>query len=155
MLITCKECNTYFSRKRKENIFCSRQCANDNLRMIKDPLEWFLREKFTRLRSNAKKRNKPLKIDWKYVLRIYKKQKGKCYYTGIPMTLHFDSKSYRICPPYTLSVDRKNNNKGYIKGNIVLCCYAINNLKGEYNLETLDIFFKAIKDNYGNFKSKL
>ena len=45
----------------------------------------------------------------------------KCYFTGLPLTCD------------TISIDRVDCNKGYVKGNVVACHTSFNSLKG--NLE--------------------
>ncbi len=48
----------------------------------------------------------------------YYKQNGLCYYSGIKMNL--EKRDWKI------SIERVDTNKGYIKDNIVLCCFELN-----------------------------
>lgn len=51
----------------------------------------------------------------------------KCYYTGIKLT---DPKSSnQISTDRT--IDRVDSTKGYTKGNVVACCYEVNQLKSQ------------------------
>jgi len=61
-----------------------------------------------------------------YLLEIYNKQKGLCYYSGIKMEIAL--KGY-TCNNYVLSIDRINSYGGYTKENVVLCCDAVNTMK--------------------------
>jgi hypothetical protein len=54
------------------------------------------------------------RIDKEYLNHLYKKQKGKCYWLGIDISLDGNSNLLAI------SLDRKDNLKTYIKGNVVL-----------------------------------
>lgn len=37
--------------------------------------------------------------------------------------------------PQTISLDRRNPNLGYIKENVVLCCWIVNHMKQDYSIE--------------------
>lgn len=50
----------------------------------------------------------------------------KCYYTGAEMTR---SKSSGAQRPTDQTIDRINSKVGYVKGNVVSCCHAANQLK--------------------------
>lgn len=106
------------------------------------PLEVFFDEKATRLRSSAKKRLKDYseEISGSFLLDLWNKQQGKCFYTNIEMSLEPSDKLRLV------SVDRVDNENGYCEGNIVLCTYAFNAFK--FNLthkEILD-FVNMIKE---------
>lgn len=46
----------------------------------------------------------------------------RCYYTGLPLDVVVGSRMHR-------TIDRLDNSKGYVKGNVVACCQAANSLK--------------------------
>jgi len=50
-----------------------------------------------------------------------------CYYTGFLLTENSDSQGHQVATGRT--IDRIDSSKGYIKGNVVACCYAANQLK--------------------------
>jgi len=141
----CKYCEKECWVDRKNIEHCSRNCANIYLRKIKDPLEFYFREKLSRLRSNAKNRNKHFDLKWEDLLEQYYKQNKNCFYTNIEMTLTYSVKSEKVCPPKQLSVDRIDSNKGYTKDNIVLCLFCINNFKGEMSIIEFKEILKEIK----------
>ena len=64
-----------------------------------------------------------LKIQWK-------KQKGKCWWLGIPMSLE---DLYMPRSPFAVSVDRVNNSGGYTPDNIVLTTRFANVGRGAYD----------------------
>ena len=43
-----------------------------------------------------------------------------------------------------VSVDRVDSTKGYTKSNIVLCCWAVNNIKQDLTVEELKYWSKLI-----------
>ena len=80
------------------------------------------------------------------LLDIYEKQNGKCFYTGIQMKL--ESNTERDL--FLMSIDRIDSNIGYIKENVVLCCWGLNVLKGPHSNDDL---FKSLKEFYEGAKS--
>lgn len=73
-------------------------------------------------------------------------QNGRCHHSGIPMNV--DKNEWRV------SVDRLNNDKGYIRENICLCCIEFNSRKiwteAKVN-EMLSILEEDITENYVSF----
>lgn len=66
-----------------------------------------------------------------YIQELLNVQKYKCYYSGID--LNYDE--LRFQP----TIDRIDSTKGYIEGNIVICCNIVNTMK-------LDMSTKEFKD---------
>lgn len=58
---------------------------------------------------------------------IYKKQNGKCFYTGLPMKLNSNLSRDLLL----MSCDRIDSFRGYVPDNVVLCCWGVNLLKGQ------------------------
>jgi hypothetical protein len=86
-------------------------------------------------RAQASKAAKNRGIEWaidSQFLRVqWEKQQGRCFYTGIPMSL--DVKTFRgMRKP---SIDRVDSGVGYVAGNVVFCLTAINYLKNDYGAE--------------------
>jgi hypothetical protein len=71
-------------------------------------------------------------IDLEYVMGLLKKQKGKCALTGWQLEfVRSGSKSYKN--PRGCTMDRINNSKGYVRGNIQLTCWLPNRIKNDLN----------------------
>jgi hypothetical protein len=87
------------------------------------------------------------------LLNIYETQKGRCYYSNIPMKLKLNS-SWRI------SLERTNVNLGYTKENCVLICNEFNgtdnsskytgqnNGNGGWTKKKFKFIYKHIVDKY-------
>lgn len=90
---------------------------------------------------NAKSRKIELKITPKDIENLYDKQDGKCYYTGIPISLQVSD--------HTASIDRINNDRGYIKGNICWAHKNINRMKSSFSKEDFILLCKQVA-NYDN-----
>ena len=84
-----------------------------------------------------------------YLMSIFPKD-GKCPVLNIPFTYDVEkNKRYRNMKSYA-SLDRVDNNKGYIKGNVVWVSWIVNTVKRDLTLEEL---FK-ISQFYMNWKKK-
>ncbi len=84
-----------------------------------------MKAKLTRARYHAKKLKSAgdaeFKIDPAWFIAQWKFQRGKCYYTKVPMQ--------REAGPAKVSVDRIDSELGYTPENCVLACYAVNLMK--------------------------
>jgi hypothetical protein len=102
--------------------------------------EFPLRLLLSSIKSGAKKRKLIIDIDNDYVLNLWDEQRGLCYYTKIPMKYIARDKN-----PFQVSIDRIDSSKGYIRGNVVLCCQAINYMKNDYSIAVFNEFLNALK----------
>jgi len=77
----------------------------------------------------AKKYGGPMPdIDRDYLYELFKKQKGRCALTGVPMKVE---KKAITC----LSLDQIDSNLGYVKGNVQWVAWAANRAKGDMSHE--------------------
>ncbi len=103
----------YYKENRKRLIFQTNKYAKEH------PFQ----TKYYNVKGNAERRNIQFNISKVDFLNIIKKYKGNCEYCGVKTII---SKKWDL---KTMSIDRKDNNKGYSKGNIVICCYLCNSIK--------------------------
>jgi hypothetical protein len=86
-------------------------------------------------------------IDMKDLKELWISQDGRCHHTGMP--LNYDKNEWRV------SVDRLDNNKGYIKENICLTSIELNGRKlwtQEKIDEMLSILEQGITENFVSFE---
>lgn len=91
--------------------------------------------------------------DWKQIpleKRIFNRLKGRAKSKGIEFNLELkDIILPEFCPVFkkpfiygdsdwTYSVDRNDNSKGYVKGNIVIMSNRANRIKGDFTIEELE-----------------
>ena len=119
----CKKCDNASSRSR-----------------VVESIENKISASFRASQSRSKKDNIPFDIDIDYLLELYKKQDGKCFYSKIEMSKERGD--------YTISIDKKEPNLGYVKGNIVLCCWLINNMKRHLGEDRFINMCKTISANF-------
>ncbi|CAE7502615.1 y01B [Symbiodinium microadriaticum] len=71
-------------------------------------------------RFRSKNRHQDFDIDYTDILRILLQQRGRCFYSGVPLQYtspHID---------WVVSLERLDNNLGYVKGNCVLIAAEFN-----------------------------
>lgn len=122
---SCKPCRQKSVEKYLEN--------NDNLKHI-----------FYSRVSNIKARiNYELEDDFRdYLIELWNKQNGKCFYSGVDMIL----KGYGKNINNAMTIDRVDSSRGYVKGNVVLCCSIINKMKQNLTIEELINWCDLIKN---------
>lgn len=65
---------------------------------------------------------------------MFKQQNGLCKATGIPLeSSQANSKVYSS--PWTITVDRIDSSKGYMRDNVQLVCYMYNSAKNRWTHE--------------------
>jgi len=80
-------------------------------------------------------------INRRYIEQLWEEQGGLCYYTGLPMTRTPDDRNNSV------SLDRVDSTKGYVRGNIVLCRSAINFMKRHHGLNHFVELCKQVAQN--------
>lgn len=83
-----------------------------------------LRSLISSAKTRANKYDLHIDIDAEFVNKLWIEQKGKCYYTEVPMQWAKQRVSF-----YSPSIDRLDPDKGYTRDNVVLCLFAINSFK--------------------------
>jgi hypothetical protein len=89
-------------------------------------------------RANAKRRNLPYEISTDDLIEVYKTQRGRCAITNLPMTHSSDN------PDFSASIDRIDNDRGYIVTNVQLVCWRCNQMKSDMKTEMFNWWCKAI-----------
>lgn len=105
-------------------------------------------EAYKAAKRRADKRGLEFELDVEFLMTLFKEQKGKCYYSGMNMHV-FNMNMNRLLQvdPYKMSLDRKDPNIGYTRGNVVWCLFCINSFKLQMNKNSLTKICKAIVSN--------
>jgi secreted Zn-dependent insulinase-like peptidase len=82
-----------------------------------------------------------------YLMDIFEKQQGKCALSGVEMTWH----KGKILPT-SISIDRIDNSKGYVEGNVRLVCVVVNAFKSTQTDDELYEFAKCLVENMAKTK---
>jgi len=91
--------------------------------------------------NHAKKRAE-VTITIQDLMDIFEKQEGLCALSGVKMTWH----QGKILPT-SISIDRIDNSKGYIHGNVRLVCVVVNAFKSTQTDNELYEFAKSLVEN--------
>ena len=106
---------------------------------------------FLSIRAGATRRNIAFELSPKFIWDLYEKQKGRCALTDIPISLTRDLKGQNVnWDVITASLDRIDNSKGYVDGNVWWVHKEVNRLKNNYTLEELLHWSKLLLDKHGN-----
>jgi len=143
---SCKECNKKISIKYQHD----RRLGNDAYKQIFMTRAAHIRRETKYVHS--KLYNLPVADNLTDILRdLWIKQEGKCYYTNEPMQLS----GYHEMVANAVTIDRQVPEKGYVEGNIVLCCSIINRMKQNATPEQLVSLCEKILQNKDKFLIKL
>lgn len=106
--------------------------------------------------NGAKKRNKQYKrdfdLDLQYLKELWDRQNGKCSVTGLELHIKYihTKKQRTDKSPYQASLDRIDNSKGYIKGNVRFVCLMFNIARNDFSDNAVIEFCKKVVDNAQN-----
>lgn len=117
---------------------CSKKCASINSSNIKKiPLSYNLNN----ARKLAKAKSLEFDLDLDYLQLLHKEQHGKCAISNVDLVLKFARGTRKI---NQVSIDRIDNSKGYIKGNVQLVCLGINYLRNTFEISEVMNLLKEI-----------
>jgi hypothetical protein len=113
----------------------------------KDP-ESFFKYKRLRIKSAAKQRGIEFNLSENHLFDLFEKQNQKCFYSDKPLIVFVGERENQDLGQF-ISVDRLDNNKGYIDGNVCLCLNRVNSIKSNLTEQELKDF---IPDWYDRIK---
>jgi hypothetical protein len=174
IVITCASCGQKVEKraaeierqkkKGKKLFYCNLKCHgknkkniehiskfHDNFKItkyIRQPDEhtdfrWYIKN----IIKNSKKKKQSYDIDLQYLKDLWELQHGICPITGCKLTLR--THNYKqIRGPYQASLDRIDNTKGYIKGNVRFVSLMFNYARNIFSDEEVIDFCKTVAKNF-------
>lgn len=150
-------------KRGRSEFYCSRKCAGKTKKNLKHLSKFknnFLNTKYIRqkdkyagfrwymkvIKKSSKKRNQPYDVDIKYLEMLWKQQDGICPFTKQKLVFKKYSDD-NISVPYSASIDRINNSKGYIKGNIRFVALMFNYARNRFSDDQVLHFCKQVASN--------
>jgi len=127
----------YISKRNKENYFYEKWCDEDQF------LRAILSRSLSRYKTRAKKDNRNFNLDLDYLVDIFPKD-YRCPVLGI--TLDFITEKKFKPMPNSPSLDRIDNDKGYVKGNVVWVSNKVNLIKSVSTVDELNKVYNFYKN---------
>jgi hypothetical protein len=145
VFIYCENCNKIVENPKSINqIYCSKKCQNikmvkKNKNNLNSNFNCYINHKFSIHKQINKKYKTKIDYDKDYLISL----ELNCFYCNIQCKFGYDKE---INHPDTLSYDKKNPDVGYIKENIVVCCWFCNRMKNQTCYEEWIQFINFIKN---------
>jgi len=134
---SCRKChysqNKYYSLSSEERTKINNKFYELEIKM--KPINWYF--------SCTKRRAKRQKIKFNLTLNDFKNIPTHCPILGYEMKIRNKNRLH------SLSIDRIDNSKGYIKGNIAFISYKANMCKSNLTFEQIErlyLFYKNLQD---------
>lgn len=127
----CTGCGVYksldkFCKYRERLSPACLDCKNQISWKYRNTFDGFMKILLSRARENSRSRLSKGRIEagifnltFEYLASLWKWQNGKCYYSGIQM-------NPRPCSDWQCSLERLNNDLGYVPSNVVFVCLEFN-----------------------------
>ena len=107
-------------------------------------IDVYVAEKYLKKIANAKLAKHEFQLTFNEYKRLITRK--HCYYTGIELT---SKRAGANILQTDCTLDRIDNTKGYVNGNVVACCHAFNKLKSTFenpcSLLTIKNALKGLK----------
>lgn len=124
----CKDCNNKRNKiYRSNNTNLTRAC----------------KRVFSYINRRGRVKSIEVEIDYIFIMNLYESQKGLCAYTKEKLELGSGKHN-------TLSVDRIDSSLGYLKNNVVLTTWQVNNCKQSLSLKEFRDLCRKIIQNEEN-----
>lgn len=136
----CKICDKKFEKTSNNQVYCSLGCQHKSRSSyFKD---WVLKRPDLTMLARAKNRAKKKNLEFNLTLDDIKIP-AVCPIFGLPIRTNQTGKSGYY--PDSPSLDRIDNNKGYIKGNVRVISNRANQIKSDATIEELELILKYLR----------
>jgi len=132
-----KETTEFLKRSDQPDKFTShcKKCISLYHKEYCNTKEGFLKTLYRHAKIRVKD-GKEFTITYQYFLEILKKQEEKCYYLNIKLT-------FKQFSDWQCSLERLDQSKGYIEGNIAFVCLELN-VQQQWTIEKINNFVELI-----------
>ena len=96
----------------------------------------------TNARQRALARGLPFDLTPIDIQELWEEQQGLCYWFKVPMHWRDDEGPRH---PMIPTIDRADNNRGYVRSNCVLACWGANAAKGACELDRWEEFLEFLR----------
>jgi predicted nucleic acid-binding Zn ribbon protein len=135
----CIVCSKIFFKFAPVARLCSDECRkpytlNYHNNRRKQSIKGTLYSVVAGAKSRAKKKNIECDIDYDYIVKLYELQKGLCAKTNVPLEMSNVNTRHNT-NPNTVSIDRIDSKRGYVKDNVELVTTIYNTAKNNWSYE--------------------
>lgn len=170
---TCYGCGKVFTiferevrarEKRGHKLYCSKDCAmikggirlyeynhqneTEKMKKFKPLLQRTQNTHKDRQRINPRFKDLEYNLTIDYIAELWEQQDGKCYFSGIPLEITQYYNKRMPMNPFQASIDRIDNNKGYIQGNVRIVSVIGNFAKNRFSDEDLITFCHGVASQH-------
>jgi hypothetical protein len=92
-------------------------------------------------KMSSKRKKFPCEITIEFLTTLWDTQAGRCFYTGTLMSYLGEG------TPESVSIDRVDSSKGYLRSNVVLCCAYVNRMKGDRSFDEFMRWCRLVIDH--------
>jgi hypothetical protein len=147
----------------KDKFYCGLSCSGktpENIENLKSPNRNLYpvwkhsgdrEDEFTPFRyclnSCRQRKDKELDLTLRDLKSLWESQKGICPISGVSLKLKTNQNLRDETTPYQASLDRIDNNLGYIKGNVRFIAVMANFARNKFSDEQLVDFCKEVAEN--------
>lgn len=148
--IVCQVCGRSFKSKVGPRIkTCSLKCHQQRRAeyihvLARKDFEHVIRVLVGRVRNRASRYKIPYAITYEYLWNLFNRQDRKCAVTKIKLEIS-SGRGLKERSPWSLSIDRIDNSKGYIKGNVQLVVVMYNLCKSSWTHKDVMTFARSIR----------
>ena len=173
--LTCDTCNKEFEKARneynrrirlgKDKFYCGMSCAKkapENVARLSqyEDHRWTTEtcptkphdeySKFRPFLKVCRQRNKDFDLTLEYLKELWESQNGICPFTGFELEARtYDGKSDNPLNIKSASLDRIDNSKGYVEGNVRFVSVMFNFARNTFSDEEVIEFAQAVVNNRG------
>lgn len=113
-----------------------------------DERAFYVHKRCVMWKASAKKRGLVFDLSTEWLLDLLDRQGGVCFYSGRSLFLEPNKAD-------TISLDRVDPAKGYVKGNVVLCSTVVNLCKLDQSVEDFKKMVGDLSDRSSKWEEKL
>lgn len=140
-------CNLKCAGKNKNNIQRIEKFKKNVIGYVRQPDEqskfrWYIKQ----IIKNSKKRNQDYDIDIPFLSQLWEQQGGICPFTKQKLILRTHAYQTKISP-FQASLDRLDNSKGYIKGNVRFVSLMFNYARNIFSDSDVIDFCNRVANN--------
>jgi hypothetical protein len=145
--LRCKKCQSAKNNQRYHSLTEEGKVAYKN-----KINEWqndnIFKVRWLSAKARAAKKGIEFTITEQDITVLWEQQKGICYYSGVPMLDTMSKTGHSgSSDTYSVSIERIDSTKGYIPGNVALCCSIVNTMKNNLSLGEFKTIISALYHN--------